>query len=185
MLKDEYKVYEEKMRKSIDSVAADFAAVRAGRANAAVLKGISVDYYGTPTPVTQMAEVKTADARTLIIQPWDSSTLKSIEKAILASDVGITPMNDGRMIRMVFPPLTEDRRKDMCKQVAKMGEEAKVAVRNIRREACDKVKDMKKKSEMTEDEAKAGDKSIQDLTDKYIKEIDKIAAEKDKDIMEI
>lgn len=184
-MKIELKEYEAKMGKTIDSYKYALSSLRAGKATADVLNKVAVDYYGTPTPVTQMAEVKTADARTLIIQPWDSSTLKSIEKAILASDVGITPMNDGRMIRMVFPPLTEDRRKDMCKQVAKMGEEAKVAVRNIRREACDKVKDMKKKSEMTEDEAKVGDKSIQDLTDKYIKEIDKIAAEKDKDIMEI
>ena len=123
--------------------------------------------------------------KSLIVQPWDTTTVKSIEKAILASDIGITPMSDGRVIRMVFPPLTEDRRKEMCKQISKMGEDAKVAIRNIRRDACDKVKDMKKKSEMTEDEAKASDKSIQDLTDRYTKEIDSVTAAKEKDIMEI
>ena len=184
-MKLDTKDYEARMRKGIDSYKYALTSLRAGKASADILNKVSVDYYGTMTPVNQMAEIKAADARTLIVQPWDTTTVKSIEKAILASDIGITPMSDGRVIRMVFPPLTEDRRKEMCKQISKMGEDAKVAIRNIRRDACDKVKDMKKKSEMTEDEAKASDKSIQDLTDRYTKEIDSVTAAKEKDIMEI
>ena len=184
-MKLDCKPYEAKMKKSIDSYAYTLSTMRAGRASADVLSPVKFEYYGSPTPISQMAEIKAADARTLIVQPWDTTTVKSIEKAILASDIGITPMSDGRVIRMVFPPLTEDRRKEMCKQISKMGEDAKVAIRNIRRDACDKVKDMKKKSEMTEDEAKASDKSIQDLTDRYTKEIDSVTAAKEKDIMEI
>lgn len=184
-MKFETKDYEVKMKKAIDAYRYALSSLRAGKASAEVLNKVAVDYYGTMTPISQMAEIKTADARTLIIQPWDTTTVKSIEKAILASDIGITPMNDGRVLRLVFPPLTEDRRKEMCKQISKMGEEAKVAVRNIRRDANDKIKDMKKKSEMSEDEAKAGDKSVQDLTDRYIKEIDNVTTIKEKDIMEI
>ena len=185
MLKDEYKVYEEKMRKSIDSVAADFAAVRAGRANAAVLDQIEVDYYGTPTPIRQIASISSPDARTLLIQPWDGSTLKLIEKAILTSELGINPQNDGRVIRLVFPQLTEERRKELAKQVRKYGEEAKVAVRNIRRDAMDKFKKEQKKGEITEDDLKDLEKDMQKLTDDYTKEVDKLTAAKEKELFEI
>ena len=155
--------------------------VRAGRANPNVLSRVSVDYYGSLTPINQLGTISLPDARTIVIQPWDSTTLKAIEKAILASDIGITPANDGKVIRLVFPQPTEDRRKELKKQVAKMGEDAKVAIRNIRRDAMDKAKDMKKNNEMTEDEQKASEKSVQDLTDKYIKEIDVITASKEKE----
>ena len=185
MLKDEYKIYEEKMKKSIESVANDFAAVRAGRANASVLNRIHVDYYGTPTPIQQIASVSTPDARSLLIQPWDASVLKGIEKAILASDLGLNPQNDGRTIRLIFPALTEERRRDLVKQVKKYGEEAKVAVRNIRRDAMDKFKAQKKKSEITEDDLKIIEKDLQKLTDDYIKEVERIADEKEKELMEI
>lgn len=185
MLKDEYKVYEEKMRKSIDSVAADFAAVRAGRANAAVLDRISVDYYGTPTPIQQIASIGSPDPRQLLIQPWDASAVKLIEKAILNSDLGINPQNDGRMIRLVFPPLTEERRKDLIKQTKKYVEESKVAIRNIRRDAIDKFKKQQKASEITEDDYKIAEKDIQKLTDDYIKELDGICAKKEKELTEI
>lgn len=179
------KDYEQKMRKSIEAYERELDTVRAGRANPNVLSRINVDYYGSPTPINQIGTVSTPDARTIVIQPWDSTTLKGIEKAILASDIGITPANDGKIIRLVFPQLTEDRRKELKKQVSKMGEDAKVAIRNIRRDAMDKSKDMKKNSEMTEDEQKISDKNVQDLTDKFIKEIDAITASKEKEIMEI
>lgn len=185
MLKDEYKVYEEKMRKSIDSVAADFAAVRAGRANAAVLDRISVDYYGTPTPIQQIASIGSPDPRQLLIQPWDASAVKLIEKAILNSDLGINPQNDGKAIRLTFPQLTEERRKELAKQVKKYGEESKVAVRNIRREAIDKFKKQQKASEITEDDYKDIEKDIQKLTDDYIKEVELIAEAKEKELFEI
>ena len=185
MLKDEYKVYEEKMRKSIDAVNADFASVRAGRANASVLDRISVDYYGSPTPIQQIASVSTPDARSLLIQPWDASVLKGIEKAILASDLGINPQNDGRAIRLVFPALTEERRRDLAKQVKKYSEDAKVAVRNIRRDAMEKFKAQKKKSEITEDELKIAEKDLQKLTDDSCKEIDKILDNKEKELMSV
>ena len=177
--------FEAKMKKSIESYQKELDTVRAGRANPNVLSKVNVDYYGSPTPVNQIGTVTVADARTIVIQPWDSTTLKGIEKAILASDIGITPANDGKVIRLVFPQLTEDRRKDLKKQVSKLGEDAKVAIRNIRRDAMDKAKDMKKNSEMTEDELKISDKSVQELTDKHIKEIDAITATKEKEIMEI
>ena len=185
MLKDEYKVYEEKMKKSIDSVAADFASVRAGRANAAVLDRILVDYYGSPPPIQQIAAISSPDPRALVIQPWDGSALKSIEKAIQNSDLGINPQNDGRVIRLVFPQLTEERRKDLTKQVRKYAEEAKVAMRNIRRDAMDYVKAAKKKSEITEDDQKKAEKDLQDLTDKYIKKVDEACAAKEKELMAI
>ena len=185
MNKEDYKVYSDKMRKSIDAVSADFASVRAGRANAAVLDRISVDYYGSPTPIQQIASVSTPDARSLLIQPWDASVLKGIEKAILASDLGLNPQNDGRTIRLIFPALTEERRRDLVKQVKKYGEEAKVAVRNIRRDAMDKFKAQKKKSEITEDDLKIIEKDLQKLTDDYIKEVERIADEKEKELMEI
>ena len=185
MLKDEYKIYEEKMKKSIESVANDFAAVRAGRANASVLNRIHVDYYGTPTPIQQIASVASPDPRSLVITPWDASALKGIEKAILASDLGLNPQNDGRTIRLIFPALTEERRRDLVKQVKKYDEEAKVAVRNIRRDAMDKFKAQKKKSEITEDDLKIIEKDLQKLTDDYIKEVERIADEKEKELMEI
>lgn len=184
-MKLDTKEFELKMQKSIDSYINELDGVRAGRANPNVLSRINVDYYGSPTPVNQIGSVSVPDARTIVIQPWDSSTLKGIEKAILASDIGITPANDGKVIRLVFPQLTEDRRKELKKQVSKLGEDAKVAIRNIRRDAMDKSKEMKKNSEMTEDEQKISDKSVQDLTDKYIKKIDEITAAKEKEIMEI
>ena len=185
MLKDEYKVYEEKMRKSIDSVAADFAAVRAGRANAAVLDRISVDYYGTPTPIQQIASIGSPDPRQLLIQPWDASAVKLIEKAILNSDLGINPQNDGKAIRLTFPQLTEERRKELVKQIRKYAEGGKVAIRNIRRDVMDKIKAAKKKSEITEDDAKDIEKKLQDATDKYIKVLDGETAEKEKELMSV
>ena len=177
--------FEEKMKKSVNSYADNLSTIRAGRANPDVLKKISVDYYGSPTPISSLAEIKVTDARTIVITAWDKSIMKGIEKAILTSDLGINPQNDGSSIRLSFPPTTEERRRELSKQIAKMGEDAKVAIRNIRRDANDKVKAMKKTSEMTEDEAKASDKAVQDLTDKYIKEIDVITAQKTKEIMEI
>ena len=185
MLKEEYKIYEEKMKKSIDSVSADFASVRAGRANASVLDRIMVDYYGSPTPIQQIAAISSPDPRALVISPWDGTALKSIEKAIQNSDLGINPQNDGRVIRLVFPQLTEERRKDLTKQVRKYAEEAKVAMRNIRRDAMDYVKAAKKKSEITEDDQKKAEKDLQDLTDKYIKKVDEACAAKEKELMAI
>ena len=177
--------YEAKMKKTIANYSENLSTIRAGRANPDVLKKISVDYYGSPTPISSIAEIKVADARTIVITAWDKSIMKGIEKAILTSDLGINPQNDGSTIRLSFPPTTEERRRELSKQIAKMGEDAKVAIRNIRRDANDKVKALKKNSEMTEDEAKASDKAIQDLTDKYIKEIDTVTAQKTKEIMEI
>ena len=177
--------YEAKMKKSVAAYSENLSAIRAGRANPDVLKKISVDYYGSPTPISSIAEIKVTDARTIVITAWDKSIMKGIEKAILTSDLGINPQNDGSAIRLSFPPTTEERRRELSKQIAKMGEDAKVAIRNIRRDANDKVKALKKNSEMTEDEAKASDKAIQDLTDKYIKEIDTVTAQKTKEIMEI
>ena len=185
MLKDEYKVYESKMKKSIDSVAADFASVRAGRANASVLDRIMVDYYGSPTPIQQIAAISSPDARTLLISPWDSSALKAIEKAIQNSDLGINPQNDGRVIRLGFPQLTEERRRDLTKQVHKYGEEGKVALRNIRREAMDEIKKQVKKSEITEDDQKQLEKELQDLTDKRCKEVDELTAKKEQELMAV
>ena len=185
MLKDEYKIYEEKMKKSIESVKNDFAAVRAGRANAAVLNRISVDYYGTPTPIQQVGSVASPDPRTLVITPWDGSLLRAIEKAILESDLGINPQNDGRIIRLAFPQLTEERRKELTKQVKKYGENGKVAVRNIRRDAMDKLKAMEKKSEITEDDLKEYEKDLQKVTDKRIKEIDDLTAKKEAELMAV
>lgn len=185
MLKDEYKVYEEKMRKSIDSVAADFASVRAGRANAAVLDRIMVDYYGSPTPIQQIAAISSPDPRALVISPWDGKALKSIEKAIQNSDLGINPQNDGRCIRLTFPQLTEERRKELVKQIHKYAENGKVAVRNIRRDAMDKFKKMQKASEITEDELKLAEKDMQKITDDNCKELDKILETKEKELMSV
>ena len=177
--------YEARMKKSVAAYADNHSTIRAGRANPDVLKKISVDYYGSPTPISSIAEIKVTDARTIVITAWDKSAIRGIEKAILTSDLGINPQNDGSCIRLSFPPTTEERRRELSKQISKMGEEAKVAIRNIRRDANDKIKAMKKDSEMTEDEAKASDKTVQELTDKYIKEIDVITANKTKEIMEI
>ncbi len=184
-MKLDTKPYEEKMQKTIAAFNSDIATIRVGKANARVLDKVTVDYYGSPTPVSQMAELKVPEPRTLLITPWDASTLKAIEKAIMASDVGITPQNDGKSIRLIFPQLTEERRKELTKQVAKRAEEAKVALRNIRRDANDHAKDLKKKGEMTEDEQRQSDKLTQDLTDKYIKEVDDLTAAKNKDIMSL
>ena len=184
-MKLDTKSYEEKMKKSISNYSENLSTIRAGRANPDVLKKITVDYYGSPTAISSIAEIKATDARTLVITAWDKSIMKGIEKAILTSDLGINPQNDGSCIRLSFPPTTEERRRELSKQIAKMGEDAKVAIRNIRRDANDKVKAQKKNSEMTEDEAKASDKAIQDLTDKYIKELDNVTAAKTKEIMEI
>ncbi len=180
-----FKTAEEKMGKTVSVLNAEYAAIRAGRANASVLDKIKVDYYGTPTPINQMAAVSVAEARILTIQPWDTSTLHPIEKAIMASDIGINPQNDGRMIRLVFPQLTEERRRDLCKDVKKMAEDSRIAIRTIRRDCIDKVKKMEKASEITEDDLKVAEKKLQDFTDKYIKEVDKAAEAKEKDIMEI
>ena len=180
-----FKTTEEKMSKTVSVLNAEYGAIRAGRANASVLDKIKVDYYGTPTPINQMAAVSVAEARILTIQPWDTSTLHPIEKAIMASDIGINPQNDGRIIRLVFPQLTEERRRDLCKDVKNMAEESRIAIRSIRRDSIDKVKKMEKASEITEDDLKVAEKKIQDFTDKYIKEIDKAAEAKEKDIMEI
>jgi ribosome recycling factor len=180
-----YEEFEAKMKKTTELLALNFASVRAGRANAAVLDQVHVDYYGVPTPIQQIASISSPDARSLLIQPWDVATLKHIEKAILASDLGINPQNDGRTIRLLFPQLTEERRKDLAKQVRKYAEDAKVAVRNIRRDAMEKYKAMKKKSEVTEDDLKNVEKDLQKLTDDYIKEIDWIADKKEKELFEI
>lgn len=173
------------MQKSVGSLKNEFAAIRAGRANPAVLDKVLVDYYGTPTPINQMAAVSVSEARVLVIQPWDKSLIKEIEKAIQASDIGINPANDGSVIRLTFPQLTEDRRKELVKDIKKYGEEAKVAIRSIRRDANDKLKAKKKNSELTEDELKQGEDKTQKLTDKYVKNIDEVVAEKEKEVLSI
>ena len=177
--------FNEKMKKTIDVVAGDFASVRAGRANAAVLDKITVDYYGTPTPINQVGTISSPDPRSLMIQPWDKSLLKAIEKAIQTSDLGINPQNDGQVIRLLFPQLTEERRKELTKQVRKYAEGGKVAVRNIRRDAMDKLKAAEKKGELTEDDRKDCEKELQDLTDKFCKELDEMCAKKEKELMAV
>lgn len=184
-MKSEYKVFEEKMRKSVSSVAADFAAVRAGRANASVLDRIMVDYYGTPTPIHQIASIGSPDPRTLTIQPWDAQAVKLICKAIQESDLGINPQNDGKIIRLGFPQLTEERRKELVKQIAKYAEGGKVAIRNIRRDAVEAFKAQKKNSEITEDDMKIAEKDIQKMTDDMCKEIDELLAKKERELMEV
>ncbi len=176
---------EEKMNKTIAVLDRDYKSIRAGRANVSVLDRINVDYYGTPTPIQQMAAVSIPEPRILMIQPWDASTLKDIEKAILISDIGINPQNDGRVIRLSFPPLTEERRKEIVKEVKKVAEENKVAIRNTRRDALEKLKALKKSNAITEDDEANGEKKIQNLTDKYCKEIDRVAQLKEKEILEI
>lgn len=175
----------EKMTKSLNALGNEFAAIRAGRANPAVLDKVMVDYYGAPTPINQMAAVSVSEARILVIQPWDKSCLKLIEKAIQASDIGINPTNDGNVIRLAFPQLTEDRRKELCKDIKKLGEDSKVAIRSIRRDTMEKLKAMKKNSEITEDDLKDGEKKVQDVTDKYCADVDKAVADKEKEIMTV
>lgn len=177
--------FESRMKKSISAYSDNLATIRAGRANPELLSRVTAEYYGTPTPIAQMAEVRAADARTLVISPYDPSSLKAIERAILTSDVGITPQNDGKLIRLAVPPLNEERRRELKKQVEKLGEDAKVAVRNIRRDAMDRIKAQKKSGEMTEDEQKLSEKDVQNLTDKYIKEVDLVTESKVKEIMSV
>ncbi|MCD8321596.1 MAG: ribosome recycling factor [Oscillospiraceae bacterium] len=184
-LKAELKEFEDKMQKAKDFLNGQFDAVRAGRANAAVLNGITVDYYGTPTPINQVAAISVPDPRSLVISPWDASVLKGIEKAILTSELGINPQNDGRVIRLVFPQLTEERRKELAKQVRKYGEDAKVAVRNVRRDAMDKIKKQLKAGEITEDDQKILERDLQKITDENIKDIDKMTEAKEKELFAI
>ena len=177
--------YKEKMEKTLSFLRTDLAAVRAGRANPAVLDKISVNYYGTPTRINQMAAVSVSEARVLVIQPWDQSSLRDIEKAIQASDIGINPSNDGRFLRIAFPQLTEERRKELVKDIHRMGEDAKVAVRAVRRDAMEKFKNMRKTSEITEDDEKELGDDLQKLTDDHCKEIDEVVKAKEKEISEI
>ena len=181
----DFKNYSRKMEKTLDVLAENFGAVRAGRANAKVLDRITVEYYGSETPLNGVATISSPDARTLVIQPWDAKLLKDIQKAIQVSDLGINPQNDGRVIRLTFPQLTEERRKDLTKQVKKYAEEGKVAMRNIRRDGMDYIKNLKKKSEITEDEQKKAEKDLQDILDKNIKKADAALAAKEKELMSI
>ena len=185
MDKEKFQVYEDKMNKSLDALLNEYASIRAGRANPKVLDKIRVDYYGTPTPIQQVGNVSVPEARMLVIQPWEKSLLKTIEKAILTSDLGINPTNDGSVIRLVFPELTEERRKELAKDVKKKGEGAKVAVRNIRRDANDSFKKMEKADEISEDEKTEAEEKIQKLTDKMIEKIDKAVETKMKEIMTV
>ncbi len=185
MANDKYKNVEEKMKKTIGALKENLAGLRAGRANPAILDKVFVDYYGTQTPVTQLGNVSVPEARQIIIQPWDAKVLKEIEKAIQKSDIGINPTNDGKVIRLLFPPLTEERRKELAKVVKKEGEDAKVAIRSIRRDAIEHFKAQKKSGELTEDDLKDSEKDVQNLTDKFIAEIDKIVELKDKEILEV
>lgn len=184
-MKLDTKLYESKMQKTIAAYEENLATIRAGQANPAVLAKVTFEYYGTPTPLNTMADIKVADSKTVTVAPYDRSTLKAMEKAILSSDIGITPTNDGTIIRLVFPQLTEERRRELTKKVQKDAEDSKVAIRNIRREANDETKKQKKDGTMTEDEVKQSDKAVQDITDKYIKKIDEIAAKKSAEIMKI
>ncbi len=184
-MKEQLKKAEERMGRRIDHLRTEYAEIRAGRANPAVLDKVKVDYYGSPTPVNQLAAVSVTEARTLTIQPWDASVLRQIEKAIQMSDIGINPMNDGKVIRLIFPPLTEDRRKEIVKDVQHIAEDTKVQIRNVRRDTIDKLKAMKKSGELTEDDLKLAEKKTQELTDKYIKMVDSISADKQKEILEL
>lgn len=185
MNKDDYKVYSDKMKKSIEAVNADFASVRAGRANASVLDRISVDYYGSPTPIQQIAAIASPDPRQLVITPWDATALKPIERAIQESDLGINPQNDGKSIRLNFPQLTEERRKELVKQIHKYSENGKVAIRNIRRDAMEAFKKKQKASEITEDDLKVAEKDLQKLTDDMCKEVDALLEKKEKELMAV
>ncbi len=184
-MKELLKKTEDTMRRRIDHLVAEYAAIRAGRANPGVLDKVVVDYYGAPTPVQQLAAVNVAEARTLTIQPWDASCLRAIEKAIQVSDIGINPQNDGKCIRLVFPPLTEDKRKEITKDAARQAEDTKVQIRNERRDTIDRLKKMKKDSEITEDDLEVALEKVQKITDKLTKEVDEICQKKQKEIMEI
>lgn len=175
----------EKMEKCLTALERDYSAVRAGRANPAILDKVTVDYYGVPTPINQMAAVSVPEARLLVIQPWDASTLREIEKAINTADIGINPQNDGKVIRLTFPQLTEEHRKKLQKDISKRGEEAKVAVRNVRRDAMDDIKKLKKDNEITEDDQKDGEKKLQDITDNYIKQVEAITKKKEEEVLSI
>lgn len=175
----------EKMEKCLDALNRDYKAVRAGRANPAILDRVTVDYYGTPTPINQMAAISVPEPRMLMIQPWDASTLKDIEKTINTAEIGINPSNDGKVIRLAFPALTEERRKELVKDISKRGEEAKVAVRNVRRDAMDDIKKLKKSNEITEDDQKDGEKKLQDITDSYIKQVEEMVKKKEDEVLSI
>ena len=184
-MKTVFETAKTKMGKTVSALQSEYGAIRAGRANPQILDKLTVDYYGTPTPINQLGSISVAEARVLVVQPWDKSVLKAIEKAIQTSDIGINPQNDGSVIRLTFPPLTEDRRKELVKDIQKIGENSKVAVRSVRRDCVDKLKAMKKASEITEDDLKDGEKEVQKITDNFIKEVDDLAAAKAKEIMEI
>ena len=184
-MKETLKKAEERMGRRIDHLCTEYAEIRAGRANPAVLDKVKVDYYGTPTPINQLAAVSVTEARTLTIQPWDASILRQIEKEIQKSDIGINPMNDGKLIRLQFPPLTEDRRKEIVKDVQKLAEETKVQIRNVRRDTIEKLKAMKKSGDLTEDDLKLAEKKTQELTDKFTKKVDGVSTDKQKEIMEL
>lgn len=175
----------QRMEKCVDSLENDFASIRAGRANPAILNKVRVDYYGTPTPVNEVASITVSEATNLIIKPWDSSLLKVIERAINESDIGINPQNDGQVLRLLFPKLTEDRRKEICKDISKRAESAKVAMRSVRRDSIDEVKKMKKNNEITEDDVKNAEKKIQDITDKFTKIVDEISQKKEEEILSL
>ena len=184
-MKTVFETAKTKMGKTVNALVSEYGAIRAGRANPQILDKLAVDYYGTPTPINQLGSISVAEARVLVVQPWDKSVLKAIEKAIQTSDIGINPQNDGSVIRLTFPPLTEDRRKELAKEIQKIGENSKVAIRSIRRDCVDKLKAMKKASEITEDDLKDGEKEIQKITDNFIKEVDDLAAAKAKELMQI
>ena len=184
-MKNDYPELLAKIEKAINYFVDDLGSIRAGRANTTVLNRISVDYYGTMTPIPQVAAVSTPDARTIAIQPWDATILHDLEKAILKSDIGITPNNDGKVIRLSFPPLTEERRKELVKSISKRAEDAKVTLRGIRRDELEKIKASKKAGEITEDDLKSYEKDIQNITDGYVKDVDTISAKKEKEIMEV
>lgn len=184
-MKEVFQAAERKMDKTVQVLTHEYASIRAGRANPGVLDKIMVDYYGTPTPINQLAAVSVTEARTLTIQPWDVSVVRAVERAIQTSDLGINPQSDGKIIRIIFPPLTEDRRKEIVKDVSKMAEEAKIAIRSVRRDAIEKLKAMKKASEITEDDLKDAEKRMQEITDKFGKEIESISEKKQREVMEI
>ena len=184
-MKEVLKKNDERMQRRIDHLVEEFKSIRAGRANAAVLNKVTVDYYGVPTPVNQLSSISVPEARTLVIQPYDGSTLRAIEKAIQMSDVGINPQNDGKVLRLIFPPLTEDKRKEIAKDIAHIAEDTKVQVRNVRRDTIELLKKMKKNGELTEDDLDEAEKKVQKSTDKFIKEIDSLTDKKKKEIMEI
>lgn len=184
-MKPQYQPIEEKMNKTVAALSSNYASIRASRANTALLDKIFVDYYGTSTPLNQLAGISVQEAKIIVIQPYDASILKNIEKAIQVSDIGINPQNDGKVIRLSFPPLTEERRKDLCKDVHKLCEDGKVAIRSIRRDALEEFKAQKKKSEITEDDLKTAEKDVQELTNKFCKKLDELAAEKEKEILSV